>query len=220
LAKVDNKSRGKRLLSGQPIPFPKGLAMPTLLRELPADLVLLSGQHRENDQNEMCVMEAVAFVAGEPWSDQPQCASEVLGAFLRIWNDDLPDAETRTRLLSPLIPKIIGTRGTPKQERVRAMLCVDWLIREWLPAWLDLIATGKEIATEIRAIKPIQNWDASDAVIEIVTRSRNISSAAESSARSSARIAARIAAEIALTPTVTALQSSAIKLIDRMIEVE
>jgi hypothetical protein len=44
-----------------------------LRRELDLEgLVLLSGKHKENQG--MCVMEAVAYVAGEPWSDNPACA--------------------------------------------------------------------------------------------------------------------------------------------------
>lgn len=48
----------------------------------------------------MCIMEAVAFVSGEPWSDHPECACPVIGAFLRTWNDALPDNQ-RTDLLRP-----------------------------------------------------------------------------------------------------------------------
>ena len=44
-------------------------------------IVLYRGSHKSG--NEMCAMEAVAFVAGEAWSDHPACASEVIGSFLR-----------------------------------------------------------------------------------------------------------------------------------------
>ncbi len=40
---------------------------------------------------DLCIMEAVAFMAGEPWSDSPACASPVIAAFLRSWNDALSD---------------------------------------------------------------------------------------------------------------------------------
>jgi hypothetical protein len=65
--------------------------MPTLELE---SLVLAKGSHNP-DEGEACVMEAVAFVAGEPWSDSPTCASPVIAAFLRRWNDDLSDTTTR-----------------------------------------------------------------------------------------------------------------------------
>lgn len=48
-------------------------------------LQLAFGGHDPGD--DMCVMEAVAYLAGEPWSDRPECASPVIGAFLRSWND-------------------------------------------------------------------------------------------------------------------------------------
>lgn len=58
------------------------------------------GAHFSLDDG-LCVMEAVAYVAGEPWSDHPKCACPVLGAFMRAWNDGLPTDEDRTRLLRP-----------------------------------------------------------------------------------------------------------------------
>jgi hypothetical protein len=42
---------------------------------------LAKGAHEDHEA--MCVMEAVAFVAGEPWSDYPECACPVISAFLR-----------------------------------------------------------------------------------------------------------------------------------------
>src|SRR6185312_3074701 len=61
-----------------------------------------------NVKDGMCAMEAVAYVAREPWSDHPECACPVLSAFMRSWNDGLPDDE-RTSLLLPLIPRLVGT---------------------------------------------------------------------------------------------------------------
>ena len=68
--------------------------------------------------NQACVMEAVAWVAGEPWSDSPECASPVLGAFLRSWNDSLPDDDRQD--LKRYIPRLVGSRGTAEQEDARA----------------------------------------------------------------------------------------------------
>ena len=97
---------------------------------------LAKGAHKAGDDI-ACCMEAVAFVAGERWSDHPACACPVIGAFLRTWNDDLPDDE-RDALLRPLVPLLVGTRSTPAVERRRAMMATDWLIREHAPAWLRL----------------------------------------------------------------------------------
>jgi hypothetical protein len=97
-------------------------------------LVLEKGVHAPSDA-EMCVMEAVAYVAGEPWSDRPACASKVIGAFLRSWNDTLND-DDRNRLLKPYVTRLVGTVGTAAQEDRRAWMCLDWLVRTYTPAWL------------------------------------------------------------------------------------
>ena len=81
-----------------------------------------------------CVMEAVAYIAGESWSDHPECASTVISAFLRNWNDSLSDEDRQ--MLKPLIPKLVGTRTTKADEKKRAWLATDWLVRECAPAFL------------------------------------------------------------------------------------
>src|SRR5882672_1614900 len=99
---------------------------------------LANGAHEPpNGHIEACAMEAVAFIAGEEWSDHPQCACPVIGAFMRSWNDSLPD-DQRTVLLLPLIPRLVGTRGSKALERRRANMAADWFIRVHTPAWLRL----------------------------------------------------------------------------------
>ncbi len=56
-------------------------------------LALSSGSHTDFERG-MCVMEAVSYVAGEPWSDAPQCACPVITAFMVSWNDSLPRMST------------------------------------------------------------------------------------------------------------------------------
>ncbi len=100
------------------------------LKPIPRGLILRAGAHSTFD-NGACVMEAVAYVAGEKWSDHPSCVCPVIGAFLRLWNDALRTDEERTRLLRPLIKTVIGTKADAKVELARVMLCVDWSCREW-----------------------------------------------------------------------------------------
>jgi hypothetical protein len=107
---------------------------PDRLAELDG-LMLTKGAHSSWEEG-ACVMEAVAYVAGEPFSDHPKCASPVIAAFLRSWNDDLDD-ETRQRL-KPYIPRLVGTKGTKRQEEKRAWMATDWLARECAPAFLRL----------------------------------------------------------------------------------
>ena len=104
-------------------------------------LSLKAGAHKPDSA--FCVMEAVAFVAGEKWSDAPECACPVISAFLRSWNDALPTDADRDRLLRPLIPKMVNTRHPEREER-RMMLAADWLIRVHTPAWLRLAGLTAE----------------------------------------------------------------------------
>ena len=100
------------------------------------------GAHQPNGM--MCAMEAVAFVAGELWSDHPECACPVIGAFMRAWNDGLTDDAERTALLRPLVPKLVGTRGSKAIEQRRATMAADWLIRTHTVAWLRLTKFDKQ----------------------------------------------------------------------------
>ena len=77
----------------------------TTPRERLAALPSLSAGGHEHVDEGACFMEAVSYVAGEPWSDKPACACPVLGAFLRTWNDDLSDTD-RDRLLR-LTPALV-----------------------------------------------------------------------------------------------------------------
>ncbi len=104
---------------------------------LAAVSTLAAGAHNPDAGGAMCAMEAAAYIAGEPWSDHPQCVCPVIGAFMRSWNDNLPD-DRRTELLLPLIPATIGTRGSAELVNRRATMATDWLIRVHTPAWLRL----------------------------------------------------------------------------------
>ena len=99
-------------------------AMAERLAQLPP---LSSGAH-ESVERGVCALEAVAFVAGEEFSDHPECACPVIAAFLRSWNDSLPDAD-RDALLRPFILRLPGTRSNAATEKRRAMMAADWLIR-------------------------------------------------------------------------------------------
>jgi hypothetical protein len=96
-------------------------------------LELKSGLHNPNS-HEMCVMEAVAMMAGERWSDHPKCASPVISAFLRSYNDSVSDEVRQT--LKQYIPRLIGTAGSKDIEERRSLIAADWLVRIHTPAWL------------------------------------------------------------------------------------
>nr|MBA2643594.1 hypothetical protein [Actinomycetota bacterium] len=97
-------------------------------------LVLEHGSHEPDGH--FCVMEATAYIAGEPWSDKPKCVSPVIAAFLRSWDDSLDDDDRQ--MLKPYVTKVIGTKTTKRDEEKRAWMATDWLVRECVPAFLRL----------------------------------------------------------------------------------
>ena len=186
---------------------------------------LAEGSH--TDHTAMCAMEAVAWVAREPWSDHPQCACPVLGAFMRSWNDGLPNDEDRTRLLLPLIPKLVGTRSSKAVEQRRATMAADWLIRTHTVAWLRLAKLGAQ-ADALASLPEITDFAQCPSLMPTLSAVRKDADAAwaaawdaaRAAAWDAARDAARDAAGDALKSTAATLQSSAVDLVERMIEVE
>lgn len=188
------------------------------------ELVLGAGSHDSWDKG-ACVMEAVAFVAGEEWSDTPQCASPVIAAFLRSWNDTLDD-DARQQL-KPYVPRLVGTAGTPEQEDARAWMAVDWLVRDYTPVWLRLAGlTGQ--ADRIAGLPEFQAGMNVPAIRPVIDAVRKDAAAARAAAWAAARAAAWDAAwdaawaaawAAARAPAVAECQQSAHQLIDRMIAV-
>lgn len=132
-------------------------------------LMLAAGRHADSE-HAMSVVEAAAYVAGEPWSDRPTCISPVIAAFLRSWNDALDDV-TRNRLLKCFVLKAIGTNTGAADEVTRAWLVTDWLVREQAPAWLALAGLTKD-ATQLRALPALSSPDIGVAVQPALTGAR------------------------------------------------
>lgn len=101
------------------------------------DIFLSLGSHESFEGGRACLMEVVSFLAGEPWSDTPECASPVLGVFFRNWNDSLPDDERQT--LKRYAPRLVGSRGTEDAARVAAQVAA------WEAAWSALNPTKKQL---------------------------------------------------------------------------
>jgi hypothetical protein len=195
-----------------------------------------SATNAPTGHRDLCIMEAVAFVAGEPWSDTPTCASPVIAAFLRTWQDALSD-EDRDRLLPAAVwvPRLVGSRGDDATEERRAYLALDWLIRVHAPAWLDLVPSLASHAAALRALPEVVDLStAQDADTPICAARDAARAAARDAARDAVLDAARDAAwdavldavawaaardaeRDALHPTVETLQKSALDLLDRML---
>jgi hypothetical protein len=189
-------------------------------------LHLDTGSHRSPTHG-LCLLEAVAFVAGEPHSAHPACVSPILGEFGRQLNDRLDD--DRRQDLKPLITRLPGTAGDGLDE-TRGYLALDWLVRVYTPAWLDLAGVA-EPAAGLRAVARIADMASAGAAAPAVRAASDESHAAWDAAWAAARATARDAAwatardagdaaRAALKPTVDLLQISAIDLFTRMINPE
>jgi hypothetical protein len=69
---------------------------------------LSRGRHR-SAKTGACFMEFASYLAGEQWSDSPQCTDPLLAHLARTVNDQLSDA--RRDEIAPDIPRVIGLRG-------------------------------------------------------------------------------------------------------------
>lgn len=113
------------------------------------ELVLEYGAH-SNHEDGVCLMEAVAWVAGEEHSGSPECACPILSAYGRTLNDRMPDGE-RNRFLKQLIPLLVGTRSTQVVERARAEHLIRETARRILPIAMDAVGLRGE-AKRLRAL--------------------------------------------------------------------
>lgn len=117
-------------------------------------LILAHGNHPKRSMKTVCLMEAVAWVAGEKHSDAPECASKVCAAFGRSLNDSISDTAIRTELLRPLIVRLVGSKATDATEMRRMFLAVDWAVRTAHPKLLEA-AGMPDLATKLRELAPI-----------------------------------------------------------------
>ena len=163
-------------------------------------LTLKAGNHSTFDDG-ACLLEAASYIAGEPFSDHPECVCPVLGVFGRSWNDALDD-ESRDRLLKPFIPKLIGTRSTLAVQDARAFMASDWAVRTYTPAWLRLAGLEAE-ALALESLPVLSSIELCRSAMPVIraaqTKSADARSAAWSAARSAAWTAAGCAAGSAAT---------------------
>lgn len=93
--------------------MPRQMDQPILLP------VLSSGRHR-SPRSGACFMEFASYLAGEKWSDHPECTHGGLANLARMVNDCVSD-ETRNGL-APLIPSVIGL--TTDDSRLDLVLAI------------------------------------------------------------------------------------------------
>ena len=110
--------------------------------------------HAPNRQQGLSAMDAVAWMAGEPHTDQPVTACPTMTSIINELNDTLDD-EPRQTLLKPLLPKLLDSRDH-RLELPRRYIAHDWAIRTAVPAWLDLAGATRS-AQAMRDLPTIQD---------------------------------------------------------------
>ena len=161
----------------------------------PDTITLARGAHEDRSDG-LCLLEAVAWFAGESHSDHPACVSPVVAAYGRHLNDVLPD-ESR-RLLIPFIPAMSHTAGDGL-DKARGYLALDWLIRVYTPAWLDLAGLSAE-AGQLRGLHRINDLITVRNAGPVVRMAADKATAAGTAARNAAWDAAGTAARTAAGP--------------------
>lgn len=101
-------------------------------------------------------------------SSAPARVSLVIDTFARYWNRALKSDAERDRLLKDLIPLMVGTRTTQVDDYTRALMVMDWMVREFAPAWLDLVSALATHAAALRAIPPVKSWGILEAQITVI----------------------------------------------------
>jgi hypothetical protein len=119
------------------------------------EVKLLVGAH-DNINSGGCVMEYVSWLAGEPWSDAPECVHPVLAAVSRRVNDRLGDDERQE--LKNLIPLVMGTTISDEEKSKRVSVrCATWAAREVL----HLVREQDRAVCE-KAIEAAEGWLSGD----------------------------------------------------------
>ena len=113
---------------------------------------LARGRHQSPDQG-ACVMELASMLAAEPFSDHPRSVCPVIAAFLRAYNDGLPD--DRRQDLYEYAAKVVGTVSGRRVRRARARRCLTWFADELpgarRPSRLSLVMAGWTLGSVGRA---------------------------------------------------------------------
>ena len=114
--------------------------------------ILSAGRHR-NAKRGACFMEFASYLAGERWSDRPECTHPSLAALARLVND-LTSDEARGRL-STLIPSVVGlNRDDPRIPVLLSVLAAS--------SALPIASTMRQgaLATAlIRCEELLEGWD-------------------------------------------------------------
>ncbi len=137
-------------------------------------VTLKLGSHEPNG-DQMCVMEYIAYIEGEPWSDRPTCVCPIIGCLLRTWNDTFDEDDCqRTDVLLPLVSTVIGTNSDDLNVKIkRSWLAIDWDIRVRTTTWLRASGLEQE-AVSIESIPTIESCEKLEKYFDTFKKAANI----------------------------------------------
>ena len=137
----------------------------------PDTITLYKGGHEpaECADGKRCLFEWYNHLTrGQDTDSCPPGVSPVLHTFGMRLNDVLPD--DRRQELKFVLPNgddpLAGTASDGLDE-TRGYLALDWLIRTWTPAWLDLAGLTEE-ATALRDLRRIADLLAAQSAGQVV----------------------------------------------------
>lgn len=104
---------------------------------------LSPGRHR-SPRKGACFMEMASYLAGEKWSDHPQCTHPLVAAMAREINDRVGDRVRQD--LVPLIPSVVGL--VSDDVRVDA-----WIAREAALTALPIVSMSSQRAVAVGVLR-------------------------------------------------------------------
>jgi hypothetical protein len=111
------------------------------------------------DRSEV-VQEMTDWLEDRP-RNQPACVCPVIANFLLAWKNAARD-NGKSVAMEELVDLSIGTIGNDELENRRAFMCMDWMIRQVIPTWLDVAMEQqyRTAAIALRASPKIESFEA------------------------------------------------------------
>lgn len=125
---------------------------------------LSAGIHADRADG-VCLLEAVAWWAGEPHTSRPKCVCPVLSHLCEELNDAMPD-DDRSRLIE-LIPLLARSRSDVEVEWQRAFLLADYALRDGHALTLEYYGYEDQ-ALELLELAPITDHTTAEAVAAVL----------------------------------------------------
>jgi hypothetical protein len=101
---------------------------------------LSKGKH-STPEDGACVMELASMLAGEEFTDHPDCVCPVIGSFLRAYNDSVND--DRRQDLYAYASKVVDSRSTSEVERARTERVLRWTTERTTGRWTRFLLPAR-----------------------------------------------------------------------------